>query len=134
MAPESYDDLIGFPWVLDGRTTKGLDCFGLAVIVLERMGYEMDTAIADKWIRSYKPGEVDPEEVTSIECDISEVPRKPGDLVIMRHPQADDGRATHIGVHIGKNLIIHSTRGCGVHIVPYQQVVPYTVEVITWID
>lgn len=134
MAPESYDDLIGIPWVLDGRSLKGLDCFGLAVIVLKRMGYELDTALADQWIRSYTPGRVNPEEVSSMECNINEVPRKPGDLLVMRHPQADEGRATHIGVHIGKNLIIHSTRGCGVHVVGFKSVVPYTVEVISWID
>lgn len=131
--PESYDDLIGKPWALGESGPDSYDCFGLACTVLERLGYEIDTIVAQNWIRCYVPGEEDPEEVTSRECSIDELPRKPGDLVVMRGEDSED-RATHIAVHIGENLLIQSCRGIGVHIVPFSSIAKYCVEVISWTD
>ena len=133
MVPESYDDLIGKPWALGATGPDSYDCFGLACEVLERMGYEIDMLIAERWIRGYVPGEHDPEEVTSLECSIEELPRKPGDMVVMRGTESED-RATHVAVHISQGLLIQSCRGKGVHVVPFSNVAEYAVEVISWTD
>lgn len=135
--PESYDDLIGKPWALGETGPDSFDCFGLAVEVLARLGYDLDAHISDQWIRNYLPGQNHPDEVTSLECTIDEIPRKPGDLIVMRGldtSETDDARATHVAVFIGQHLVIQSCRGKGVHIVPFSRVEPYTVEVITWVS
>ena len=134
MVPESYDDLIGKPWALGATGPDSFDCFGLACEVLERMGYEVDRLVADAWIRRYVPGEHDPAEVTNIECSIDDLPRKPGDMVVMRGQDDDESRATHVAVHISHGLLIQSCRGKGVHIVPFSKVADLCVEVISWTD
>jgi cell wall-associated NlpC family hydrolase len=133
--PETYDDLIGLPYKLGATGPDEYDCFGIVMEVLARMGFPLEFHNADEWIRRYKPGETDPNEVTLHECEVDgPVPRKPGDILIMRGPEAPNHRATHVGVMIGENLVMQSTRKLGVHIVPFRNVEQYTVEVITWID
>ena len=111
---------------------ESYDCFGLAVEVLARLGLAIDYELAGKWIRRYIPGQVDPELVLEYECEADEEPHAPGDLLVMRSPDSPNPRATHIAVHIGKNMVIQSTKGVGVHLVPYRVVEPMTIEVISW--
>lgn len=131
---ESYDDLIGKPYCQDGTGPDCFDCFGLACEVLRRLGYPLDQNLASNWIRRYTPGSTDPEMVTEMECDIEELPRKPGDMLVMRGVDDDDKRATHVAIHIGENLCIQATRGIGVHIVPFSRLARNTVEVISWTE
>lgn len=131
--PESYDDLIGLPWELGANGPDTYDCWGLACEVLRRQGYELDDEIGEKWIRSYTPGETDPGCISERECELHEIPRSPGDMLVMRGVDSEDGRATHVAVHIGENLVIQSTRKIGVHIIPFKKVAPYVVEVISWV-
>jgi peptidoglycan DL-endopeptidase CwlO len=133
MAPESYDDLIGKPYELGATGPAAYDCYGLVVEVLSRLGFTINTDLAAEWIRMYQPGLIDPEDITELECEIDETPRKPGDLIIMR-ADPSEGRATHVAVHIGKNLVMQSTRKIGVHVVPFRVLEPMTVEVITWTE
>ena len=121
----TYDDLIGTPY-------SEMDCFELTICVLKRMGFAMEADFTSQWIRSYMPGETDPEEILAYDTEETDEPRKPGDILVMKSKGNPGTRATHVGVHIGKNLIIHSTRSVGVHVVPYRVVEPYTVEVISW--
>lgn len=121
----TWDDLIGTSY-------EDLDCFECTIVVLQRMGFSVEADFTSQWIRSYIPGETDPEEILAYETEETDEPRKPGDILVMRSGTNPDSRATHVGVHIGKNLVIHSTRTVGVHVVPYRVVEPYTVEVISW--
>jgi len=133
MAPGSWDDLIGKPYELGGVGPESYDCFGLALEVLTRLEFPLDFDIASQWMRKYTPGDVDPSILSQYECHVEDAPRKPGDLLIMRNPHSENPRATHVAVHIGKNIIIQSTRAIGVHVLPFQKVSEETVEVITWI-
>lgn len=132
--PESYDDLIGKPYELGAHGPDAYDCYGLAVTVLNRLGFRINTDLAAEWIRRYKPGMINPEVITELDCDVEDEPRQPGDLIIMRGEVNGDARATHVAVHIGENIAIQSTRGIGVHVVPFRVLEPVTVEVITWKD
>ena len=38
-------DLIGIPYKDHGRTAEGLDCYGLAIVVLERFGKKLDDVV-----------------------------------------------------------------------------------------
>lgn len=132
MSPGSYDDLIGKPYELGGMGPETYDCFGLASEVLQRMGFPIDHDLASHWIRQYKPGEVDISDLTDHEVVYEEAPRRPGDLLVMRHPDSEQERATHVAVLVSTNLVIQATKKLGVHIIPFSKVEPYTVEVITW--
>ena len=127
----TWDDLIGKPYELNATGPDSYDCFGLATEVLDRMGFPLDMDIASHWIRSYFPGKEDIELVSEHFAEIDELPRKRGDLLVMRGLESE-GRATHVAVHLGENLVIQSTKKIGVHIVAFSVVAPYTVEVITW--
>ena len=129
----TWDDLIGKPYKLGGSGPDSYDCFGLAVKALDRMGKPLDLSVAEQWIRKYKPGVVDPQMFSQHECEIDEIPRNPGDLLVCCNPESPQERATHVAVHIGRNLVIHSTKGVGVHIVPVRKLEPYISEVITWV-
>lgn len=129
----TWDDLIGKPYELGSTGPDSFDCFGLAVEVLDRLGMPLDLNVAEQWIRKYKPGQVDPQMFSQYECEIDEIPRRPGDLLVCCNPESPQERATHVAVHIGRNLVIHSTKEVGVHIVPVRKLEPYISEVITWV-
>ncbi len=129
----TWDDLIGKPYKLGATGPDEYDCFGLSMKVLERMGYPLDMSVAEKWIRRYRPGETNPNMFSEHECEIGEIPRQPGDILVCSNPETPQERATHVAVHIGRNLVIHSTREIGVHIVPVKKIEPYISEVITWV-
>lgn len=98
-----YDDLIGIPFLDGGRTVKGLDCWGLAKLIYQRIGIDvgeynissesaheisltMKEELADKWIPLNRP--------------------EKGCLVIIRLQETE--WANHCGVVLDNSYFIHA--------------------------
>lgn len=107
--PESViAELVGAPWRVLGRDPEtGLDCLGLVIIALRRMGIPARDAIS-----------ADPAEVRrGIACDFFEVPERearPGDVVMFHGP----GEEPHVGIRL-KGGVAQATHKHGVIIAPW---------------
>lgn len=105
-----YDDLIGVPFVDGGRTKAGLDCWGLAMILLQRQGYR---------VQDYPIQATDVAEIAKALKDGSErggyerldAP-EPGHIVLLRLSM--DVWANHVGICIGQGRFIHAYSKTGV--------------------
>lgn len=98
-------DLIGIPYLDNGRTLEGLDCYGLAIIVEKRLGktlrdvvYENhDIELSERW----KP-------LLNVQsCDSI----KEGTLL-----EIHVGNTLHIAVALDNKSMIHATTNQGVRI------------------
>lgn len=101
----NISDLIGVPYKDHGRDTSGFDCYGLAIEVLRRYGYELQDVIYNDHNLELSAENVPTLNVTPIE--------EPREAAILEM-QADG--ALHIGVCLNKREFIHMTRtGCRIN-------------------
>lgn len=105
-----YDDLIGIPFVDGGRTKDGLDCWGLAMILLRRQGY---------LVEDYPIGATDVEKIAAALKDESKRGEyrkldgpEPGCIVLLRLSM--DVWANHVGIYLGGEKFIHAYVKTGV--------------------
>ena len=109
-----WQDLLGVPFVERGRSVEedgGLDCFGVARIVCDRMGVALD----DPGIGTSDIGaHVDPIGRGLEGAGFVEVSHPaPGDLVML--DWGGCGTIDHIGVCLGEGLFLHVSVGTVVH-------------------
>ncbi|HSV27245.1 MAG TPA: NlpC/P60 family protein [Sedimentisphaerales bacterium] len=103
-------DLIGVPFVDDGRDGDGLDCWGLVMLVRARMG----RPVADFRCRCD-----DTQGIEAITAQAAhdwrraDVPQ-PGDLVAITADPRMPEVVQHFGVYIGDGRFIHATARTGV--------------------
>jgi cell wall-associated NlpC family hydrolase len=110
------DDLIGTPWVEGGRDPEsGLDCLGVALVVLERMGlpsFDPWAVWADAWRHGWRNLE------EAIPPGWSRLPHgaglRPGDVVITQ----SEGQPTHIVVVVEDRRVVSAMKGRGVVLLP----------------
>lgn len=105
-----YDDLVGVPFVDGGRTRDGLDCWGLAMILLKRQGYSVsDYPICATAVQEIAEALKDGSECGSYEhLDSPEY----GCIVLLRLSM--DVWANHVGICIGHGRFIHAYSKTGV--------------------
>ena len=110
MMSMEYDDLIGVPFVDGGRTKDGLDCWGLAMILLERQGYP----VPDYPIQATAVQEIADALKDGSECGGYERLNAPecGCIVLLRLSM--DVWANHVGICIGHGRFIHAYSKTGV--------------------
>lgn len=99
-----YEDLVGVPFVDGGRTMNGLDCWGLAMVLLRRQGYDVPdypikaTAI-DEIAAALKDGR------DSGGYERLDEPQM-GCIVLLRLSM--DAWANHVGIYVGHGEFIHA--------------------------
>lgn len=110
---DTLDDLIGVRYARNGRTKEqGFDCYGLAIEVERRLGYSLPD------IEKAREEDYDFDEcrklcLSKVKARQIETPEKKGDVVLIKDLA---GNLTHIGVYLGKGLVIHCDQRFGVHI------------------
>lgn len=105
----NIDDLVGIRYIPGGRDKNGYDCYGLAIEVCKRCGYELpeiDGAKRENFADYV--GKVS----SIIKVKKQDKPEKEGDLVIISDNR---GIFSHIGVYLGDGLFIHCN-DLGVHL------------------
>lgn len=110
MMSMEYDDLIGVPFVDGGRTKDGLDCWGMAMILLGRQGYR----VPDYPIQATAVQEIADVLKDGSECGGYERLNTPecGCIVLLRLSM--DVWANHVGICIGQGRFIHAYSKTGV--------------------
>ena len=99
------NDLIGVPYKDHGRSLDGMDCYGLAIEVLRRYGYELRDIVYHNHDIELSAENVPTHNVTPIN-----EPRE-GAILEMQF-----NNELHIGVCINKREFIHMTRtGCRIN-------------------
>ncbi|HSW39595.1 MAG TPA: NlpC/P60 family protein, partial [Acidobacteriota bacterium] len=109
------NDLIGVPFVDDGRDLSGLDCWGLVMLVLARMGKQ----IPDYRVRCDATDEIS-QLVDDARASAAWKPvaaPAPGDLVAIRADSRIPDAVQHFGVYLGEGRFIHVMQKHGVAIV-----------------
>lgn len=106
--PLDYSDLIGVPYLTNGRTKEeGFDCYGLAIEVEKRFGKTLiDVVYQDHNIRLS-------DEFAPL-LNIKKTDSIIGGTLLEIHI----GEELHIGVAINKRDFIHATTNQGVRISP----------------
>lgn len=98
-------DLIGIPYKDHGRTAEGMDCYGLAIEVMRRYGYDLRDVIYNDHAL-----ELSTENAPTLNVTPIDKPRE-GALLEMQ-----DGNELHIGVCLNEREFIHMTRtGCRIN-------------------
>lgn len=105
------DDLIGVNYVSNGRSLKGLDCYGLAIEVSKRFGHKMPDLIEARnddrdFEKCLKKG------IALANVKEIDYPEEEGDIIFFKNFQ---GVQDHIGVFLGDGLFIHCNAH-GVHV------------------
>lgn len=107
----NINDLLGVNYVLNGRTKKGFDCYGLAIEVSKRFGHEMpDVEEARKDCINFE--ECLKKGLTLAKVKEVPYPETEGDVVFLKN---FIGIQDHIGIYLGDDQFIHCN-GHGVHI------------------
>jgi len=116
----SWDDLVGTPWLEGGRDLDGLDCYGVVLLGLERLGIPM-LDVWESWQAKYANGwrEYDqavPEGWAWHDPDEELLPRA-GDVVVTR----DRGIPRHLGLRVedrhGRPQVLTAVEAWGVVLV-----------------
>lgn len=101
----NINDLIGVPYKDHGRSLDGMDCYGLAIEVMRRYGYELRDVIYEDHAL-----ELADENAPTLNITPIDAPRE-GALIEMQF-----NNELHIGVCISKKEFIHMTRtGCRIN-------------------
>ena len=105
-----YADYIGIPFVNLGRSEFGADCWGLVCLVLkDQYGILLPELLDyDNALDSTQTSLVVAQNQPLIVGEKLDQPEE-GDLVLM----TSRGVSGHIGVYIGNNLILHTTKQTG---------------------
>lgn len=108
--PINCDDLLGVRYKKDGRTLKGLDCFGLVLEVSRRFGHELkdfefiqDSATTILHAKT---------QIENVPIFLVDKPTKESDIILFKVRSRYEN---HCGVYLGDGLFIHCDV-FGVHI------------------
>lgn len=101
-------DLLGVPYKIHGRDKNGYDCYGLAIEVLRRYGYELKDYLYSE-ANSDTKNEVYSLAINGIEHTELKNPEI-GCIVLLEVR----GQPFHVGVYIGSGKIIHASIDRGV--------------------
>ncbi len=98
---------LGIPWQANGRTKKGVDCYGLLLIFMsEQLDIQLPDFIYAVESNAERAAEIFKHMAeTVIEVDVP----VPGDIVLMTY----QGSVCHIGIFLGSGYILHAPK-CGV--------------------
>lgn len=100
-SPVNY---IGIPWILGGHDKSGADCWGLALLVLDKCyGININRFIGAKYTGD-ELAEIVNSETSSNDWQLIDSP-KPGDLCVMSC--GEKSRAEHIGIY-ADGVILHA--------------------------
>lgn len=114
---ESAVKFVGVPWVKDGRSMSGADCYGLALLVLKDVfgktlpdfKYDVSSSV-EQAIEIKRSIEAATDIVEYMPGNTELIP---GDLVLFSY----FGEESHVGVYLGGRTIIHASRKKGTVIV-----------------
>jgi cell wall-associated NlpC family hydrolase len=98
-------DLIGIPYVDNGRTLEGLDCYGLAIIVEKRLGKTLIDVVYEN-----HDVELSAKYVPLLNIKKSDI-IKEGSLL-----EIHVGNTLHVAVALDSYTMIHATTNQGVRI------------------
>ena len=105
----NLNEYVGIPWVDQGRTRKGCDCWGLLwLIYRERLGIELPS-YSDRYVTAADRAAIDALIKGELGC-WREIPRgqeQSFDGVLMN----DGGKLSHIGVTVRPGKVLHVRRG-----------------------
>jgi cell wall-associated NlpC family hydrolase len=99
MRASLYADMIGIPYLRAGRTAAGMDCVGVFLEMMRRIGADVPQYGSDPGILGISLARWDRMEFPEI-----------GAGVLMRSSDPP----WHLGVVVGPNLMIHGKEHCGV--------------------
>jgi len=103
------DSYVGVPYKRGGRDIRaGVDCWGLAMAVLNDVYGIVLPSLSGSY--SFEDRDTLETFVDQEKATVGAVPipsPEPGDLVVLRYY----GAATHIGVYVGDDLILHNVGG-----------------------
>ena len=123
---ESLSDLVGIPFRIGGRSTKGMDCYGLLIEAMAILGKKVPDfwqEVRDAWKNGWREvSEVTPVGWHSIPLEEAER----GDVCLMR---GDDGLETHLGLFVAQDRILTTFEGMGSVMVPACRLHPRIVKV-----
>lgn len=115
LAAVNYDDLIGVPYLDHGRTTAGLDCWGLVLLVYARLGLTVPDVFAGQDQRTVRERQEDQpalDWIASLFGAWRRVPQpEPGCAVAIGNVE---GAAVHVGVIVEPFRMLHALRKTGV--------------------
>ena len=92
---------IGVPYVSGGTRPSGFDCSGYTQYVFDKVGISIDRTV----INQLNDGIIVAKE--DLQC---------GDLVIFSYTGSNGGFASHIGMYVGNNQVIHASSSRGITI------------------
>lgn len=105
-----FTELLGKPFVNEGRGPESYDCYGLATEVFQRYGIELPDYRISCEDASKINSTIETEKISVWKkCDALEVPS----LVVMRF---NSHLFNHVGVYIGNGKFIHTAQKTGVRI------------------
>jgi len=108
----NIDDLLAVRYVENGRSREeGFDCYGLAIEVCRRFGYEIPD-LEEAKVKGYDFFKCMQKGVSLSKVKEVDYPLEPADVVFLKN---NVGVLDHIGVCLGNGLMIHCNR-YGVHI------------------
>ena len=105
----NIDDLIGVRYKENGRDKKGFDCYGYAMEVEKRFGYELPEIALDAKFRKQEIREELLNKLNIVEINKA---TNPSDLLLIND---NKGIFSHIGVYLGNGKFTHCNI-YGVHI------------------
>ena len=98
----NYDKYIGLPYLDNGRTEAGVDCWGLArIFYKDELGIELPS-YAEEYIGGSDPAIVEAVALYEDNWESSSTPVV-GDLCLFNI----FGQPTHVGVYVGDNKFLH---------------------------
>lgn len=121
-----YNKYVGIPWVCGKSDIKGADCWGIVTMVLRdylnvNLGhYELSN------IDTHKKAIKAFEQEMAIELSSGKWKRfdNPKELDIVMMFSKSSGRPDHVGIYIGKDMILHSmTRETGISEVHHLRII-----------
>ena len=124
----NIDDLIGKPYITNGRGEKGYDCYGLAIEVEKRFGHTWEN-IEDCKKQNYDFAACLNQWKNKVKIKAIDSPSKEGDVLLIKD---DKGIVSHIGIYLGDNMFIHCNY-FGVHIEKLSKIKNQIGQIYTWI-
>lgn len=105
--PDDFKDLIGIPFVFNGRDLRGLDCYGLAREALRRFGYDVpEFSFACYDALDIYAAVLD--QVAGGRWQPVAPPIPAGAVVVMAIDPVSPLACQHIGVHVGSGIVLHT--------------------------